>query len=268
MNKTIRDVITISLFTLVTTFLIWFPHMFSLSNFWGLNFSNGFNTIYRNFDGLEYLVIAKTWYSPTLIAQIPQQLEAIYYAAHFPGFPLLIALFAPLLGYLKSMLFILLLFTILASLAFYLLVRDFKLTSYPLMLTLVFLILPARWVIVRSVGSPEPIFIFFIILSLYFFLKAIDNPIPKLGIIFISAVFASLAQLTRPPGALYTLALGFFVLWQSYKKGSLLYLLKFWPFILVPFTLIGVFWWYSLAYQDFFAYFHSGDNIHLFFPPF
>ncbi len=259
MNKTLNHLIILALFVFVSTFLIWLPHVLALPSFWGLNFSNGFNTIYRNFDGLEYIVIAKTWYHPELIAGVPQSLPANYFAAHFPGFPILIAVFAPLLGFLKSMLFISLLFTILSAWTFYLLVRDFKLSENPLLLSIIFLILPARWVIVHSVGSPEPIFIFFVILSVYFFLK---------NQIWVVAIFAALAQLVRPPGILLAVALGAYILWQGYQRKSIKYILSFYPLILIPLTLLGVFYWFHISYHDFFAYFHSGDNIHLTFPPF
>lgn len=268
MSKTVNHLILITAFVIISTFAVWLPHLLSLPSFWGLNFSNGFNIIYRNFDGLEYIVIAKTFYDPSLIAGIPQELPASYYAAHFPGFPILIALFAPLLGFLKSMLFVTMLSTIASAIAFYLLVKDFKLTSNPLLLTLIFLILPARWIIVRSVGSPEPMFIFFAVFSIYFFLKATKDHLQVSGFIWFSAIFACLAQLTRPPGALLGVALGLFVLWQSYKNRSIQYLFNFYPFILLPLTLLGIFFWYGQTYGDFFAYFHSGDNIHLFFPPF
>lgn len=259
MRETVKDLLVITLFVIASTLLVWLPHILALPNFWGLNFQNGFNTIYRNFDGLEYVVIAKTWYNPKALAEIPQQLSPIYYASHFPGYPMLIATVAPIMGFLKSMLFVSLLFTIASAIAFYLLVRDFKLTKNPLLLTLIFLILPARWVIVRSVGSPEPVFIFLIILSIYFFLK---------NKIWSVAIFASLAQLVRPPGILLGIALGLYILWQGYQKKSFKYVLSFYPLMLIPSTLLGIFWWFNATYNDFFAYFHSGDNIHLTFPPF
>ena len=275
MSKTASHLLILASFVIISTFLIWLPHILSTQNFWGLNFSSGFNTIYRNFDGLEYVVIAKSFYNPTLIAEIPQPLPAIYYASHFPGYPLLITLATPFLGYLKSMLFISLLFTILSAFAFYFLVRDFRLTGNPLLLTLIFLLLPARWIIVRSVGSPEPMFIFFVILSIYFFLKAVRHPSLITHhselitfSIWSSAIFGSIAQFTRPPGTLLAVALGLYVLWQGYHKKSIQYILSFYPFILIPFTLLSIFYWFGIQFNDFFAYFHSGDNIHLTFLPF
>lgn len=266
MNKTIKDLLFLTLITLALTFIIWLPHFLALPNFWGLNFSNGFATIYRNFDGLEYVIISKTFYDPQALAAIPQPLPHNYFASHFPGYSILIALFAPFLGYLKSMLFISVMSTILAVWAFYFLVKNFKLSSHPLFLSSLFLILPARWLIVHSVGASEPTFILFIILAVYFFMRfEISNKFPHS---FLAGFFGAAAQLTRPPGILLGIALGIYILWQAYKKKSAAYLFKFYPLFLIPITLLGIFFWYSLTYQDFFAYFHSGDNIHLTFPPF
>lgn len=266
MSHKFKDLFFVAIFTLALTFFIWLPHILSLSSFWGLSFKEGLSTIYRNFDGLEYVVIAKTWYDPSLISQIPQNLPPNYFASHFPGYSILIALFAPFLGYLKSMLFVSVLSTILAAWAFYFLIRDFKLSSHPLLLSLIFLILPARWLIVHSVGSSEPTFILFIILSIYFFLRFTIYHIPYT--IYLAAIFAGAAQLTRPPGILLAVALGLYILWQAYQKRSLLFPFKFYPLLLIPFTLLGIFYWYSITYQDFWAYFKSGDNIHLTLPPF
>lgn len=44
--------------------------------------------------------------------------------------------------------------------------------------------------------------------------------------------------------------------------------MKYFPLFLIPLGLLGVFYLYSQTYGDFWAYFHSGDNIHLTFPPF
>ena len=274
MKSTSRDLVTIALFTLATTFLIWLPHLLGLQNFLGLNFESGFATIYRNFDGLEYVVIAKSFYDPSIISNFPLVSQgANYYASHFPGYALLILLFSPLVGFLKSMLLASLLSTIAAAYAFYFLVKDFKLTDKPLALTLIFLILPARWLIVRSVGSAEPLFIFFTILAIYFFMKY--EVAKKYKFIFFSAIAALFAQITRPPGILLFIALAIYVHYKVFVQMKIQGFLKpfashfrFLPFLLVPLGLLGVFYLYSQTYGDFFAYFHSGDNIHLTFPPY
>lgn len=266
MHKTIKDLAILATLTFILTFFVWLPHILALPNFWGLNFSSGFPTIYRNFDGLEYVIIAKTWYDPALIAEIHQNLPANYFASHFPGYSILIALFAPLFGYLKSMLFVSVASTILATWAFYFLVRNLKLTSHPLILSFLFLILPARWLIVHSVGSSEPLFIFLIITALYFFIR-FEQTGHYQDIILVSLA-GLFAQIVRPPGILLALALGLYILWKGYKNRSISYIFSFYPLALIPLTLLGIFYWFQRSYNDFFAYFHSGDNIHLTFLPF
>ena len=273
MVKSVKDCIILAFLTLIITFIIWIPHIMALPNFWGLNFQTGFSTIYRNFDGLEYVIIAKTFYDPLSIAALPQSLPANYFASHFPGYALLILSFSLILGYLKSMLFVSLLSTILASLAFYFLVKDFKLSNHPLFLSFIFLILPARWLIVHSVGSSEPTFILFVITAIYFFMKFERSR--KFPSILLAGIFGLLAQITRPPGILLFIALTLYVFYRFYLQGKLIGFqkvlanhLKYFPLILIPLGLIGVFYLYSQTYGDFFAYFKSGDNIHLTFPPF
>ncbi|MBI4037244.1 hypothetical protein HY385_02375 [Candidatus Daviesbacteria bacterium] len=272
-KKTGQDLIILIFATLILTTLVWLPHYFRLPNLFSLNFNTGFDAIYRNFDGLEYIVIAKTFYNPQAIANLPQSLSATYYAAHFPGYSLLILLFAPLLGFLKSMLYVSLLFTTLSTISFYFLIKHFNLTNHPLFLSLVFLILPARWLIVHSVGSAEPMFLFFVITSLYFFIKFEATHRPSF--IFLTGLTGAAAQITRPPGILLFLALIFYLIWKlvyqnqtNMVRRTISMVITYSPLLLIPTTLLGIFYWYSLSYHDFFAYFHSGDNIHLTFPPF
>lgn len=272
MTKTIKDLSILTISTITLTLIIWLPHLLSLPNFWGLSFKEGFSAIYRNFDGLEYIIIAKTFYNTGLIASLQQSLPATYFASHFPGYAILIALFAPITGFLKSMLFVSLLSTILATWAFYFLVRDFKLSAHPLFLSSIFLVLPARWVIVHSVGSSEPTFILFIICAVYFFMKFEQSQrFLNLGL---AGIFGLLAQITRPPGILLFIALPAYLLWKiiTPKRGQRVSLFRmigiYFPLLLIPFGLLGIFYLYGQTYGDFWAYFHSGDNIHLTFQPF
>lgn len=271
MSKSIKDCTFLALLTFLAAAFVWIPHILALPNFWGLSFKEGFSTIYRNFDGLEYIIIAKTFYDPVSISLLPQSLPASYFASHFPGYALLIAIFAPVLGYLKSMLFVSLASTVLASWAFYFLVKDFKLSNHPLFLSFIFLILPVRWLIVHSVGSSEPTFILFILSAVYFFMKFEQSG--KFINIFLVGLSGLLAQITRPPGILLFLALSLFLFWKIIKhKPSFVSILKivatYSPLLLIPLGLLSIFTWYSISYQDFFAYFKSGDNIHLILPPF
>ncbi len=273
MKHILKDLLLLTFLTLSTVFIVWFPFYLKLDNFLGLNFSSGIESIYRNFDGLEYIIISKSLYQPQIIAHLPQSLSANYYAAHFPGYALLILLAAPFFGFLKSMLIISTLFTLGSVFAFYYLIKDFKLSSHPLLLSSIFLVLPARWLIVHSVGSAEPVFIFFTILTFYFFMKFEENK--NFKFIWLTAFSGMLAQFTRPPGILIFITLVIFILWKIFllnkTKGfrrTISSLLPYSPIFFIPLTLLTIFYWYSLTYHDFFAYFHSGDNIHLTFPPF
>jgi hypothetical protein len=164
------------------------------------------------------------------------------------------------------MLFVTVLFSVLSAFMFYILVKDFKLSSDPLFLTIVFLVLPARWVVVRSVGAPEPIFIF-AVLATFYFLKRQN--------LLLTGVFSALAVLTKSPGVLLFVAILIYLLlpalksfWQkNFVQGIKMVPWKAWPLIFAPLALLGLFWWYLQSYGDFFAYLHSGDNIHLFWPP-
>lgn len=271
-TKTLKNLTLITFATITITFIMWLPHFLNIHSFYNLDFSAGFNNIYRNYDGLEYVVIAKSLYFPEAIALLPQSQEAIYYAAHFPGYALLILFFAPLLGFLKSMLFVTLLFTILSAIAFYFLVKNFKLTNHPLILSLLFLILPARWLIVHSVGAAEPVFIFFTIMCFYYFLK-FEQTLKYLFIV-LTGVFGMLAQITRPPGILIFAALGLYILWKFIQsknwsaKNISKFLFSYFPIFLIPLSVLSIFYWYSISYGDFWAYFNTGDNRHLVFPPF
>ena len=212
MNKTTKDLFILLVAVLAVTFFVWLPHFLALPNFWGLNFKDGFATIYRNFDGLEYVIIAKTLYNPDLIVFLQQALPPNYFASHFPGYSILIAFFAPIFGYLKSMLFVSVASTILSTWAFYFLIRNLKLSSHPLFLSLIFLILPARWLIVHSVGSSEPLFIFLTITALYFFIRFEQTG--HFTDIVLAAISGLLTQITRPPGILLFIALMLYVLWR------------------------------------------------------
>jgi Gpi18-like mannosyltransferase len=131
----------------------------------------------------------------------------------------------------------------------------------------VFSILPARWLIVRSVGSGEPLFIAATIASIYFFQKKK----------FLQAgVWGALAQLTKSPGILLFVAYFCFLFFPKLKRAAistknfltLSHIKKYWGLLLIPFSLVLIFILFYFRTGDFFAYFHSGDNIHLFFPPF
>ena len=225
-------------------------------------------TVISNYDGPLYIVVAKTLYNTEAIKQISSfPLPVEYYAAHFPLYPLFIKSLALLLGFPYASLFATLISSILCLYFFFQLAKHELGEEKARFLLLVFSIFPARWLITRSVPSPEPLFIASIIASVYYFNKKEY---------FKSGIWGVLAQLTKSPGILLFLALTGTVVYQTIENLS-----KIKPgrkdqnfnwgtlwILLIPFSLLSIFFFFGLRFNDYLAYFHSGDNIHLFFPPF
>lgn len=249
MSLKVRKLLVIVALSLIPTFLIWLPFLLRLQSFWKIPLpQQGLATIVANYDGPLYLVVAKTFYNKENIKtnfQFPLSTE--YYTAHFPLFPTLIRVFSTVTNFPYAMLIVTLTSSILAMYFFY------KLTGN-LFLTFVFSIFPARWLIVRSVGSADPLFIAGIIASLYFF---------KNKKYLWAGIWGAIAQLTKSPAILLFISyLAYFVWSKKFEIKKLL------PLLLIPLSLAGVFLFYYFMTGDFFSYFRSGDNIHLFFPPF
>jgi hypothetical protein len=75
--------------------------------------------------------------------------------------------------------------------------------------------------------------------------------------------------LTKSPGILLFASYAIYYVIESFKNKKIDFKLKkTYPLLLIPIGLILVFIFYKITFGDFFAYFHSGDNIHLRFPPF
>lgn len=230
---------------------------------------NGLATIVANYDGPLYIVAAKTLYNKAAISanyQFPLPTE--YYTAHFPLFPLGIKAFGLVTNFPYAMLLVTLLSGILALYFFHKLASDYLDEKGTLFLTFLFSIFPARWLAVRSVGSADPLFVAAIIGSVYFF---------KHKKYWASAIWGVVAQLTKSPGILLFVAYFLFLTLPILKShvSSLskkfiekLDVKKTYPLFLIPLSLIAVFGFYKVVQGDFFAYFHSGDNIHLTFIPF
>ena len=255
--------------TLIPTFLIWLPFFLRLTSFWGIPLpQRGMEVIVANYDGPLYLVAAKSFYNPEIIKSFEFSLPVEYYAAHFPLFPLLIKLGGALLGFPYALLTITVLSSFLAIFFFNKFIKDYVSGKNALWLTAVFSVFPARFLVVRSVGSPEPLFLAAIIASIYYFRKEKY---------LWAGIWGAVATLTKSPGILIFLAYLGVVLsprmgkiaTESFSKwfGSL-ELKKYLPLLLIPGALLTVFVLYGIRLGDFLAYFHSGDNIHLFFPPF
>ena len=246
--------------SLIPTFLLWLPFIFRLPAFWSIPLpANGMAVVVSNYDGPLYLVAAKTLYNKNDIKinyQFPLSTE--YYTAHFPLFPLMIKALGTVTNYPYAMLMATLFSSILAIYFFEKFIGKFVGYKEALFLTFVFSIFPARWLIVRSVGSAEPLFIAAIIASLYFFREKKY---------LWAGIWGGVAQLTKSPAILLFAAYSIYLL-LPYFKNKFAEIRKAWPILFIPLSLLLVFTFYAVATGDFYAYFHSGDNIHLFFPPF
>lgn len=260
----------LTLACLLTTLAIWLPFLLGLETFWGIPLnSGGMATVVSNYDGPYYVVVAKSLYQAEVINQFEFDLPVEYYAAHYPLYPLIIRGLSMILPMqdLYIMLMVTTIFSVLSVVTFYEMIRDVAGFKNPLWLALVFLYLPARWLVVRSVGSPEPLFVFLTLVSLWSFYRQKY---------WTAGIFGGLAQLTKPPGILLFGAFGLAILANHLPKlgitsfGNWLASLPWraWPIVLIPGALLGLFWWYGTIYGSFWAYFESGDNIHLFWPPF
>ena len=267
--KKVQRLLLLAAISLIPTIFIWTAFFVRAKSLWGIPLPQaGMATIVSNYDGPIYLVIAKTFYNPELIKanfQFPLPVE--YYAAHFPLFPILIRIFSILLGFPYAMLFVTAASSILATYFFHKFIRQYQNKENSLFLTLVFSVLPARWLIVKSVGSTEPLFMAGIIASVYFFQNKK----------YLAAGFwGALAQLAKPPGIIlfsaYLLAIFVPIIKTAIATNKnilkIIEIKKYWPLLFIPLSLFLVFSLFGIQLKDFWAYFHSGDNIHLMFPPF
>ncbi len=249
----------LALAVVLFSIIVWFPFVLK-AKFpgWEMDFSKGTQILWQNFDGPNYLIVEKTWYNKqAILSEFSAPLPAEYYAAHLPLFPAIISVFNVFLKGPTAMLMATLLGSVLCFLMFYKYLKEYKLSENPFWLCLVFLVLPARWVALRAIGSPEPWFILFILASLFYFRK---------GKYWLAGLFAVLAQLTKSPAIILLGAYGIFALVESVKQKRIQF--KYWPLLIQLLSVVALFWFYGLRTGDFWAYFHSGDNIHLFWPPF
>ena len=258
-----RAYLKIVLLTLATTAFVWLPFYLRVPELpgWGLPFGTGMQAVWRNFDGPFYVIVSKTWYVKEAVRQmfsVPLPLE--YYPAHLPFYPATIAILDFLFNGPNAMLISTLTGSVLAFVMFYKYLSEFRLTRIPFWLTAVLMFLPARMLIARSIGAPETWFIFFVLASLYLYKK---------GRYFGAAAFGALAQLTKSPAIILFGAYGLDILFHYFRhKSDWKKLLGRWPLLLMPVSLLLLFSFYEMQTGDFLAYFHSGDNFHLFFPPF
>ena len=255
-----KNQISLVCLTILTSMLFWLIFYLNIPEKIGFN-NVTLETIFANYDGPNYMVIAKCGYNKDCIGpnfSLPQPLE--YYPAHFPGYPILIKFFNNFTTGPKAMIYATLFGSVFLSLILYELLKLFLKPSKSFWLTIVFLFFPARFFVLRSVGAPETWFLATTLASIFFFKKE------KL---WLSAIFAAFAQFFKSPGILLLAAYGVIAIRDLVvTKDFGTVLKKYFPFILVPLSIVFIFYIYYLQTGNFWAYFQSGDNFHLNFLPY
>jgi len=224
-------------------------------------------TVAANYDGPNYMVIAKCGYQPECIRSsfsLPLPLE--YYPAHWPGYPLLIRVFDLFLPGPLAMLAVTFLGSLFFLWFFWRLAGDIWGKKRAFWLCLVALFLPGRFFVLRMVGAPETWFLASVVASVYYFRRE------KFGL---AALWAIWAQALKSPGILLFASYGIWALVRVWKEGGKekiragkKLILKMWPLLLAPLTIVLVFGLYAWQTGNFWAYFSSGDNFHLYPLPF
>lgn len=248
---------------LVSLAIFWLPLLLKTEIFWGIDFRRaGMETIVQNFDGLNYLVVAKSMYNPVVIAEKFAGLAnpPIYYSAHFPLYPILIKMFDGLWSGPQALIASIILSNILLAAGLYFFFATIlKNQKTAVMIAILALFLPARMLSVRGVGASEPLFMFFILGSLAMAYK---------GKHYSAAILGSLAVVCRSPG-IFLFGAYFGAALISYLRGTKEVIKSFVPYLMMPLALVLVFTLYSLQLGNFWAYFNGSSELHpVFFPPF
>lgn len=208
-------------------------------------------TVYRFWDGPNYLTIARTLYDVRpdnpLLAYVH---EPRYFLVHLPVYPLLVRTLS-IVGYQQALLLVSVLATCAATILFYRLCRDVWKLASPGFLTLVFLFLPPRWLLYRSTGSTEAVYMAFTLAAIYFFERS------KVGRASAAGV---LATLTRISGLMIAPAFAV-VLWRRRRFKELAWL------ALIPAALAVYFFFCAARTGNFFEYFSQhGEKMAAFRP--
>jgi 4-amino-4-deoxy-L-arabinose transferase-like glycosyltransferase len=137
---------------------------------------------------------------------------------------------------------------------FYFMLKKLKISGNLLLLTIIFLFLP-RFLVLRTTGAPESLFLLFILISLFSFEK--ENYL-------LAGLFGALAGATKLPGIILFAAYGAVFI----EKLIVTRKIRFdWIWILlIPMGTALVFAWYGIKYGDFFAFFHTGATVPMPYP--
>ncbi|HTR04745.1 MAG TPA: hypothetical protein VMN82_16275 [Thermoanaerobaculia bacterium] len=235
----VRPEIWLALASVAGSFLVYLPFLSDMA------------PVYRFWDGPNYLTVARTLYAirpdNALLAYVH---DVRFFASYLPFYPLCVRALA-FVGYERALLLVSVLASMAAVLIFYRLARDVWKLSSPGFLALVFLFLPPRWVLYRSTGATEALYIASTLGAVWFFEKAAVGR---------AAVAGTLAALTRISGLMIAPAFGVVLLvrrrWRSIP----------WLF-LIPAGLFGYFAFCAVRFGDFYAYFTPhGEKLARFVP--
>ncbi len=207
--------------------------------------------VYRFWDGPDYLTVARTLYDVRpdnpLLAYVH---TPTYFLRHLPVYPVLVRALS-FFGYQQALLLVSVLATCVATLLFYRLCRDVWKLSSPGFLALVFLFLPPRWLLYRSTGSSEAVYIALTLAAILFF--------ERMQVVRAS-VAGALATLTRVSGLAIAPAFAV-VLWRR-RRGRAVFWLA-----IVPTALALYFLFCASRTGNFFEYFSQhGDKMSVFRP--
>lgn len=238
----------------------------------------GFDNLARFWDAPEYLVIAHSLYDPKdpLLQQVPffAAKSTVYWAAHFPLYPVIVRLFAEVFGYIPALFIPNFLLGVGFAVALYRFLKDFGYSRHPLWLAVLALFLPLRWLIYHSTGASEAATLFFLVLAFYQF---------KRERYWWAGIWGAAVVLTRPNGIFLYLGFGLFLAWQAFEyarssgetpneEGSSNrdWLVRWWrgfnwraalALSPMPLALLAVFGLFAWRYGDFLAYLHIPESV-------
>ncbi len=225
----VRPEIGLAFAAVASSFLVYWPFLRDMS------------TVYRFWDGPNYMTVARGLYriSPEnpLLSYV---YTPVFFASYLPFYPFCVRVLA-FVGYERALLLATLLATVAAVLIFYRLARDVWKLPSPGFLALVFLFLPPRWVLYRSVGASEAVYIACTLASVWFFEK---------GRVGRASAAGGLAALTRISGLMIAPAYAALLI-RERRYRQLLWL------GLIPLGLFGYFVFCAYRFGDFFAYFRA-----------
>jgi hypothetical protein len=225
--RSVRPELWLALAAVGSSFAVYFP------------FLRDMTPVYRFWDGPNYLTVARGLYEirpdNPLLAYV---YNPRFFASYLPLYPLCVRALA-WVGYERALLLVSILAATAAVLLFYRLARDVWRLPSPEFLSLVFLFLPPRWVLYRSVGATEALYMAATLASIWWFER---------GRIGRASGAAALAALTRISGLMIAPAYAVLLI-RRRQYRSLLWL------GLIPAGLLVYLAFCAVRFGDFFAYF-------------